>query len=174
VRLTIALAQLNPTVGDITGNLAKIRNARERAAAAHADLVVLSELAVVGYPPEDLVLRPSVLDACHDAVEELIKESRHSPAIVVTTPWKQGSLVHNSAIVIANGAASVRFKFDLPNYGVFDEKRVFSAGPMPEPVPFRGVTLGVPICEDIWTPKVTAHLSRAGAELLVVPNGSPF
>ena len=90
MRLTIALAQLNPTVGDITGNLAKIRKARERAAAAHADLLVLPELAIVGYPPEDLVLRPSVLDACRDAVEQLVKESRNAPAIVETTPWRHG------------------------------------------------------------------------------------
>jgi NAD+ synthase len=174
VRLTIALAQLNPTVGDITGNLAKIRTARERAAAAHADLLVLSELAIVGYPPEDLVLRPSVVEACRDAVERLIHDSRSGPAVVATTPWKQGGEIYNAAVVIDKGETTVRFKSDLPNYGVFDEKRVFTPGPLPEPLDFRGVKLGVPICEDIWTPSVTAHLAREGAELLIVPNGSPF
>jgi NAD+ synthase len=174
VPLTIALAQLNPTVGDIDGNLAKIRHARDQAGGAHADLVVLSELAVIGYPPEDLVLRPSVVDKCHLAVDALIEESRGGPALVVTTPWREGGLVHNAAVVIDNGESTVRFKSDLPNYGVFDEKRVFAAGPIPEPVNFRGTTIGVPICEDIWTPAVTAHLARAGAELLLVPNGSPF
>ena len=172
--LTIALAQLNPTVGDIDGNLAKIRRARDEAAAAHADLVVLSELAVVGYPPEDLVLRPSVIDKCHAAVDSLIRESHSGPALIVTTPWREGGAVYNAAVVIDKGETTVRFKSDLPNYGVFDEKRIFSAGPIPEPVNFRGNRIGVPICEDIWTPALTAHLARAGAQLLLVPNGSPY
>jgi NAD+ synthase len=172
--LTIALAQLNPTVGDIEGNLAKIRRARDEAAAAHADLVVLSELAVVGYPPEDLVLRPSVLDKCHAAVDSLVRESHTGPALIVTTPWREGGSVYNAAILIDKGATTARFKTDLPNYGVFDEKRIFSAGPIPEPVNFRGTSIGVPVCEDIWTPAVTAHLARAGAQLLLVPNGSPY
>jgi NAD+ synthase len=174
VRLTIALAQLNPTVGDISGNLAKIRKACERATAAHADLLVLSELAIVGYPPEDLVLRPSVVEACRNAVEQLVHDSRTGPAIVATTPWKQGGEIYNAAVVIDKGETTIRFKSNLPNYGVFDEKRVFTPGPLPEPVGFRGLKLGVPICEDIWTPPITAHLARAGAELLIVPNGSPF
>lgn len=172
MHLTIALAQINPTVGDIDGNLAKIRKAREQAAAA--DLIVMSELAVVGYPPEDLVLRPSVVEACRDGVERLVTESRNGPAIVVTTPWKEGGFIYNAAVVIDKGEKTVRFKSDLPNYGVFDEKRVFTPGPMPEPVNFRGIKIGVPICEDIWTPMITTHLARSGAELFVVPNGSPF
>jgi NAD+ synthase len=172
--LTIALAQLNPTVGDIDGNLAKIRRARDQAAEARADLVVLSELAIVGYPPEDLVLRPSVVDKCHAAVDALIRDSHAGPAIVATTPWRKDGAVYNAAILIDQGQATARFKSDLPNYGVFDEKRVFAAGPIPEPVNFRGTSIGVPVCEDIWTPAVTAHLARAGAELLLVPNGSPF
>jgi NAD+ synthase len=174
VQLTIALAQLNPTVGDIDGNLARIRRARDEAAAARADLVVLSELAVVGYPPEDLVLRPSVIDACHQAIDALVRESRGTTALVATTPWREGGCVHNAAVIIDAGQMAVRYKSDLPNYGVFDEKRVFSAGPTPEPVACRGVKIGVPICEDIWTPAITAHLAHAGAELLIVPNGSPF
>jgi NAD+ synthase len=174
VQLTIALAQLNPTVGDVEGNLARIRKARDQAAAARADLVVLSELAVVGYPPEDLVLRPSVVDACHAAVDCLTRESRSGPALIVTTPWRQHGSVYNAAVLIDKESTTIRFKCDLPNYGVFDEKRVFTPGPLPEPVHFRGIRIGMPICEDIWTPAVTAHLARAGAELLVVPNGSPF
>jgi NAD+ synthase len=174
VHLTIALAQLNPTVGDIDGNLARIRKARGDAAAAGADLLVLPELAVVGYPPEDLVLRPSVVDACHAAVDCLVRESQTGPALVATTPWKERGEVYNAAIVIDKGTAIARFKRDLPNYGVFDEKRVFTPGPMPEPVEFRGVKIGVPVCEDIWTPGVAGHLARAGAEFFLVPNGSPF
>jgi NAD+ synthase len=174
MQLTIALGQLNPTVGDIDGNLARIRKARDEAARARADLLVLSELAVVGYPPEDLVLRPSVVDACRAAVDCLVRESRNGPALIATAPWREHGLVYNAAVLIDRGTTTVRFKSDLPNYGVFDEKRVFTAGPLPDPVNFRGIQLGVPICEDIWTPAVTGHLKAAGAELLLVPNGSPF
>jgi NAD+ synthase len=174
LQLTIALAQLNPTVGDINGNLARIRSARDKAAAAGADLVVLPELAVIGYPPEDLVLRPSVVEACHAAVDCLVRDSQGAPALVATTPWRDGGRVHNAAILIDRGTIAPRFKSDLPNYGVFDEKRVFAPGPLPEPVNFRGTTIGVPICEDIWTPSIAAHLAKAGAELFIVPNGSPF
>ena len=174
MQLTIALAQLNPTVGDIDGNLARIRRARDSAAAGSADLVVLPELALVGYPPEDLVLRPSAVAACHTAIDFLVRESHGRPALIATTPWREDGRVFNAAVVIDNGTATRRFKHDLPNYGVFDEKRVFSPGPMPEPVGFRGITIGVPVCEDIWTPEVTEHLAHAGAEFFLVPNGSPF
>ncbi len=174
MHLTIALAQLNPTVGDITGNLAGIRKARGEAASAGADLLVLPELAVIGYPPEDLVLRPSVIDACHAAIDCLIRESPQSPALIATTPWREHGRVYNAAVLIDKGGVTPRFKYDLPNYGVFDEKRVFTPGPMPEPVNFRGTLIGVPVCEDIWTPAVTAHLATAGAEFFLVPNGSPF
>jgi NAD+ synthase len=174
VKLTIALAQLNPTVGDIDGNLARIRRARDRAAAGGADLVVMSELALIGYPPEDLVLRPSVVDACHAAIDCLIRESHHAPALIATTPWREKGLVYNAAILIDDGATTHRYKCDLPNYGVFDEKRIFTAGSLPDPVAFRGTNIGVPVCEDIWTPVITTHLARAGAEFFVVPNGSPF
>ena len=174
MHLTIALAQLNPTVGDIEGNLARIRQAREDAAIAGADLVVLPELAVIGYPPEDLVLRPSVVDACHAAIDRLVRESQSGPGVIATTPWREHGKVYNAAIVIDRGTTTARFKSDLPNYGVFDEKRVFASGPMPAPVNFRGAKIGVPVCEDIWTPGVMAHLARAGAEFFLVPNGSPF
>jgi len=174
VTLSIALAQLNPTVGDIDGNLARLRHARDHAAAAGADLVVFSELALIGYPPEDLVLRPSVVDACHAAIDCLVRESRNTPALIATTPWREDGHVYNAAIVIDKGTTERRFKCDLPNYGVFDEKRVFTAGPMPSPVNFRGIQVGVPICEDIWTPPIATHLAHAGAEFFIVPNGSPF
>ena len=174
MQLTIALAQLNPTVGDIDGNLARIRRARDRAAADGADLVVLPELALIGYPPEDLVLRPSVVEACHKAIDCLVRESQNTPALIATTPWREDGHVYNAAIVIDKGSTTRRFKCDLPNYGVFDEKRVFTPGPLPAPVNFRGITIGVPVCEDIWTPPITAHLARLGAEFFIVPNGSPF
>ena len=174
MKLTIALAQLNPTVGDIDGNLARIRRARDRAAAGGADLVVMSELALIGYPPEDLVLRPSVVDACHAAIDCLIRESHHAPGLIATTPWREDGHVYNAAILIDEGATTHRYKRDLPNYGVFDEKRIFTAGSLPDPANFRGHNIGVPVCEDIWTPAITTHLARAGAEFFVVPNGSPF
>jgi NAD+ synthase len=172
---SIALAQLNPTVGDVAGNLARVRHARDQSAELGADLVVLSELILVGYPPEDLVLRPALVDAAASALRELERESAAGgPALIVTLPWRTDGCLHNAAALVADGRTELRFKYELPNYGVFDEKRVFNAGPMPTPITFRGVRLGIPICEDIWLPSVTAHLARAGAEILLVPNGSPF
>ena len=173
--LTIALAQVNPTVGDVAGNAALVRRCRDQAAAQNADLVVFSELVLVGYPPEDLVLRPALVEAAACALSELQKESEAGgPALVVGLPWKGDAGVHNAIAFVSDGRVELRFKRELPNYGVFDEKRVFVPGPLPEPVAFRGVTIGLPICEDIWFPDVAGHLARRGAQLLLVPNGSPF
>jgi NAD+ synthase len=173
--LSIALAQVNPTVGDVAANLALVRKTRDEAASRGAELVVFSELVLVGYPPEDLVLRPAVVAAAADALHELERETAGgAPGLVVTLPWRSGGCLHNAVALIADGRSELRFKHDLPNYGVFDEKRVFTPGPMPQPVMFRDVPLGLPICEDVWSPPVAAHLGRAGAELLLVPNGSPF
>jgi len=174
--LTIALAQLNPTVGDVSGNAALVRRARDDAAAQGADLVVFSELVLVGYPPEDLVLHPAVVEAVAQALRDLERESAApgTPGIVVTLPWKEGGRLHNAVALVADGRSDLRFKHELPNYGVFDEKRIFEAGPLPDPVAFRNVRLGLPICEDIWYDRVTAHLAERGAQLMLVPNGSPF
>jgi len=174
-RLTIAIAQLNPTVGDITGNIAKLRQAREEGARLGADLVVASELCVAGYPPEDLVLKPAFVAACQAAVSELAKETAEGPAILIGSPWRQDAKLYNAAALLDGGkVAALRFKHDLPNYGVFDEKRVFSAGPAPGPIAYRGVRLGVMVCEDMWTPDAAEALQESGAELLIVLNGSPF
>jgi len=171
--LSIALAQLNPTVGDIAGNLDLVRESRRKA--AHADLIVCPELVLIGYPPEDLVLRPAVIDAIRAGVEALAPETSSGPAIVVTAPWRDGAKLHNAALLLDGGRiAAIRYKHELPNYGVFDEKRVFEPGPPPDVVEFRGVRLGIPICEDIWFPAVVRRLADQGAELMVVPNGSPF
>ena len=174
--LTIAFAQANPTVGDIPGNAALVRRMRDDAATQGADLVVFSELVLVGYPPEDLVLRPALVEAAAGALRDLQRESATpgAPGIVVTLPWQENGGVHNAVALVANGHTDLRFKHELPNYGVFDEKRVFQPGPLPEPVTFRDARIGIPICEDIWLPQVTAHLAQRGAQLMLVPNGSPF
>jgi NAD+ synthase len=174
--LRIAFAQLNPTVGDVAGNLVKARAARAEAAAMGADLVLYSELFLAGYPPEDLVRKPAFLDACHAAVEALASETADGgPALLIGSPWRSGDKIHNAvALLDAGRVAATTFKVDLPNYDVFDEKRVFDAGPMPGPLNFRGVRIGVPVCEDIWSPDVIECIAETGAELLLVPNGSPY
>lgn len=173
--LRIALAQLNPVVGDIAGNVAKLEVTRAEAQGLGADLVVFPELFVCGYPPEDLVRKPAFAMACRDAVQDLAVRLGAGPAVLVGTVWPDGDKVYNAVALLDAGAiAAVRYKVDLPNYGPFDEKRVFDAGPLPGPIPFRGVRLGVPICEDIWKEEVVECLAECGAELLLVPNGSPF
>ena len=176
VTLSIAFAQVNPTVGDLAGNAALVRSARDRAAAIGADLVVFPELVLVGYPPEDLVLRPALVRAAADVLRELERESAAArrPGIIVTLPWLSDGRTYNAAALVADGKTELRLKHELPNYGVFDEKRIFAPGPLPTPVSFRHVRLGLPICEDIWYPDSTRHLADAGAQLLLVPNGSPF
>ena len=175
-RLTFALAQLNPTVGDLAGNVARIRAARRQAAELKADLVVYSELAVSGYPPEDLVLKRAFQRAVEQAIAELAADTADGgPPMLVGAPWAADGTLYNAALLLDGGKiAGTRFKHELPNYGVFDEKRVFASGPMPGPISFRGVRLGVPICEDIWLPDVPECLAESGAEILIVPNGSPF
>lgn len=174
--LSLALAQLNPTVGDVAGNAEKVRKARAAAAVERADLVIFSELFLAGYPPEDLVLKPAFQAACRMAVEDLARETADGgPAILLGTPWPDGGKLYNAVVLLDGGRiAALRYKVDLPNYGVFDEKRVFAPGPMPGPVNFRGVRIGVPICEDIWRDEVTECLAETGAEILLVPNGSPY
>jgi len=172
----LALAQGNPILGDIPGNLAKVREFRESAAAQGADLVVFSELFLTGYPLEDLVLKPALQEAARVACEALAKETEDGgPAVLVGLPWEEKGLVYNAMALLDNGRVeTVRFKCNLPNYGVFDEKRVFAEGPLPGPVNFRGLRLGVPICEDIWSEDVCETLAETGAKILIVPNGSPY
>src|SRR6186997_2571613 len=174
--LRIALAQLNPTVGDVAGNAAKVREARAKAAGLGADVVMFPELFLAGYPPEDLVLKPAFQDVCREACEALARETGDGgPAVLVGLPWAENGGLYNAyALLDAGQIAALRFKVDLPNYGVFDEKRVFTPGPMPGPVNFRGVRLGIPICEDIWREEVVECLAETGAEILLVPNGSPY
>jgi NAD+ synthase len=175
--LNIALAQLNPTVGDIDGNVARIRAARLAASAGGADLVIGTELCVSGYPPEDLVLKNAFLDAVRAGIEALAADTADGgPGLIVGAPWlAEDGKRYNSALLLEGGKiVTRRDKYDLPNYGVFDEKRVFDAGAPPGPVNFRGVRLGLAVCEDMWTPDVSETLQESGAEILVFINGSPY
>ena len=176
--LVILMAQANPTVGDVAGNLALAR--RLRASASDADLLVLPELFLVGYPPEDLVLKPAVCEHARAALRQLAQDTADGgPALIVGAPWRDGAL-YNAAFLLHGGRIAGRvYKHALPNYGVFDEKRVFATGPIPGPLslPLRGggsVRLGLMICEDMWIEDVAEGLAESGAEILIVPNGSPF
>ncbi len=171
----IALAQLNPVVGDLAGNAKKALAAHAEAKAANADLIVFPELFLNGYPPEDLVLKPAFQDATRTELEHLAISCKDGPAVLIGTIWRVDGQLYNAVALLDNGNIDgVRLKADLPNYGVFDEKRVFAEGPMPGPVNVRGVRVGVPICEDIWGEEVVETLVETGAEILISPNGSPF
>ena len=175
-RLVIALAQIASIVGDIEGNLDRLRKARAEAAGFGADLVLAPELFLSGYPPEDLVLKPAFQEACRAACEALARETADGgPAVLVGLPWVENGALYNAAALLSGGRIeAVRFKVDLPNYGVFDEKRVFRPGPAPGPLSFRGVRVGVPICEDIWGPDPVECIAETGGEILLVPNASPY
>lgn len=197
-KLTLALAQINPKVGDLEGNLKLILEAHAAAARQGADLVIFPELALTGYPPEDLVLSEAFLDAAEAAIGKLaVLTKGKDPALLIGTAWRKNAPhatqsedvalltpqhsaappkpSFNAVVLIDQGEIkTVRVKHDLPNYGVFDEKRVFNAGPLPGPINFRGVRLGVLICEDFWTPDCAECLAESGAEILISPNGSPY
>ena len=181
-RLAIAVAQLNPIVGDIAGNADRARAARAEAARARAELVALPELFLSGYPPEDLVLKPALQAACRAKIEELARETGDGgPALLIGTPWLAADeKLYNGYCLLDRGLiAAVRLKVNLPNYGVFDERRVFVPGPPPGPVNFRGVRIGVPICEDIWTEwgdyeDVVECIAENGGEVMIVTKGSVY
>ncbi len=174
--LRIALAQINPEVGAVRRNVEIIRRARAEGARLGADLVVTPEFAIGGYPPEDLVRKPVFVAACEAAIAELAADTADGgPGLIVGGPWQDGPRLHNAAYVLDAGRVLARrAKHELPNYGVFDEKRVFDPGPAPGPVAFRGFRLGVMVCEDWWLPAVSETLAESGAELLLSINGSPY
>ena len=182
-RLAIALAQCNPVVGDLDGNLAKLRAIR--AQVSEADILVATELVITGYPPEDLVCKPSFLDRVEEVVALLAADTADGgPAIVLGAPWREDpetrkrardGVIYNAALLLDGGEVqAVRAKWDLPNYGVFDEKRLFTAATLPGPMNVRGHRLGVMVCEDAWSADVTECLEENGSELLIAINGSPF
>ncbi len=176
INLSIALAQINPIVGDVDGNIELIQNVREEASVGGADILVAGELTVSGYPPEDLVLKPAFMDCIEEKVTALAaKTADGGPALIIGTPWRQDGKLFNAVMLLDKGKiVTIRYKNLLPTYGVFDEHRVFERGPMPGPISFKGVRLGVMICEDMWKPDVTECLDESGAEILIVINGSPF
>ena len=172
-RLTIALAQLPQAMGDLAANADAMLAAR---AASHADLILFPELQLIGYPPEDLVLKPALAERAQAELARLASATAGGgPAMLVGTIARRGGRLYNVMALLDGGAVvAERAKVELPNYGTFDEKRLFAPGLPPEPIDFRGVRIGVPICEDIWLPSVCAHLKQKGAELLLSPNGSPY
>ena len=172
--LDITIAQLNPTVGDLRGNLDKLRQVRDQN--TQADLIVYSEMVTTGYPTDDLVLNPHFMDRVEHHVQQLVEESGAStPALLISTPWRQDSNLYNAVLLIDDGKIQhISLKYHLPNYGVFDEKRIFTRGNLPDVTILKGTKIGIMVCEDMWFPDVAHHLKQQGADLLIVPNGSPY
>ena len=172
--LSITLAQLNQSVGDIAGNAAAMLRARKSAGAS--DLIVFPEMQLIGYPAEDLVLKPALVERAAAELEAMAKVTADGgPAMLVGSIFVIDGALHNGVALLDGGkVAAIRLKHELPNYGTFDEVRLFQPGPLPEPIIFKGVMIGLPICEDIWHPDVCRHLADFGAELLICINGSPY
>lgn len=175
-RLRIALAQLNPTVGALRANLELGRKALADAVAAEADILLFSELFLTGYYPEDLLLKPRfVADAIATARELAAATAGTATSLLLPSVWLDDGVLRNAVLLCENGEiVATRFKRELPNDDVFYEKRYFTPGPLAEPMTIKGVSIGVPICEDIWHPDVCAHLVDHGARILLCPNGSPY
>jgi NAD+ synthase len=171
--LTVTLAQINPVIGDLAANAALIRKHWHE---SKSDLIVFPELALTGYMPEDLLLKPSYLDAVEKTLAQIVEESRdHKTVLVLPTPLRENGKLYNALHVISDGKIlhTVR-KHHLPNYGVFDELRYFTSGDYSDPITIKGKKIGFLICEDTWFPDVAAHLKSKGAEILISTNASPF
>ena len=175
-RLRIALAQLNPKVGDLVGNLALGKAALAEAVAAKADILLLTELFLTGYFPEDLFFKPRFVEDALAAAGELARATKGTNvSLLLPSIWREGHLLYNAVLLCEDGrVVARRYKRELPNDDVFYEKRYFTAGPRPEPITIKGVTIGVPICEDVWHRPVAEYLVDQGAEMLLCPNGSPY
>jgi NAD+ synthase len=172
--LSITLAQLNQRVGDIAGNARAMLEVRAKV--GKTDLIVFPEMQLIGYPPEDLILKPALVERAQAELDRMAEVTADGgPAMLVGSAFVRDGALHNGVAMLDGGrVTAVRFKHELPNYGTFDEQRLFTPGPLPEPVIFRGAMLGLPICEDIWHPEVCRHLADFGAGLLVCINGSPY
>ena len=174
--MKLFLEQINNIVGDIDGNLKRAIDILDQAEELNSDLVVFSELFLSGYPPEDLVLKKSFVEECRNALDTLINYSKTKKVgLIVGLPiYEKNNLFNAAAIVDEGKLIGFSKKINLPNYSVFDEKRVFHQNDIPKVFEFRGIKLGVPICEDIWQDNVCLELKNQGCELIVSPNGSPF
>lgn len=173
--LRIGIAQINPVLGDLNGNADQIVRAWAHFE-GRADLIVFPEMVTCGYPPEDLVLKPVFIDQIEKQIQKLLAHSATSKsAAAISTPWRTEGRRYNAILLIAEGKILATVpKHELPNYGVFDERRLFVPGPLPAPVAFRGVKLGLMTCEDLWFDRCAANLKAQDADILIVPNGSPF
>ena len=174
--MKITIAQLNNTVGDIDGNIAKALEVISSEKSKNSDLIVFSELFISGYPPEDLVLKDSFLNACSEGLEKIVIFSKDiNTGIIIGAPIKEDDKIYNCAVLIDSGKIiGISKKKSLPNYSVFDEKRVFDPGETTQTFDFRGIKIGIPICEDIWKPNVCNQLKSDGADIIITPNGSPY
>ena len=175
-QLRIALAQLNPKVGDLSGNLALARKALDDAKAARADILMLSELFLTGYFPDDLLFKEQFIKDAIGAARALVADTKGTDVVLILpTIWLDVTGLHNAVLVAEHGdITAIRYKRELPNSDVFYEKRYFEAGPLPLPVTIKGVSVGIPICEDVWHTPVCEHLAMRGAEIMLCPNGSPY
>lgn len=171
----ITLAQINPIVGDLNYNTDKIIKII-RESSHEKQLIVFPEMAVCGYPPEDLVLKPSFMDYVHKSVYRIADETKDKDVtVILPTPWREDKILYNAALVLQDGKIiHTQYKVHLPNYGVFDEERLFAAGPLPVPVKIYGHYIGILICEDMWFPDIAQRLSNEGAQMLISVNASPF
>ena len=174
--MKILLAQLNNTVGDIEGNISKACKVLDEAYDQNTDLVVFSELYLSGYPPEDLVLKKSFVQECRKGLNKLVLYSEEKKlGLIVGLPIYENDNLYNAVAIVDSGKIiGFSKKVNLPNYSVFDEKRVFNSNDNPCIFDFRGIKMGVPICEDIWTNNVCNKLKKQGCEIIISPNGSPF
>jgi len=174
-RFRLTIAQLNATVGDLEGNAAKARAAWNQAKAAGAQMLALPEMFLTGYQTQDLVLKPAFLAHCRSVIERLAADCADGPAIGIGAPWVEGGKLHNAWLVLQGGRITAQvLKHELPHKELFDEYRLFDPGPISGPFSVDGVRIGSPICEDAWWPGVAETLAETGAEILLVPNGSPY
>ncbi|XDZ67228.1 NAD+ synthase [Alphaproteobacteria bacterium LSUCC0226] len=172
----IALAQMNAHLGKVNANVSRLAEARSKSALQGAEIIVTPEMFLSGYPCDDLVLRNDFMADVAAGIDQLTElTSDGGPAIVVGAPAAIDGAIYNSVFVLDGGKQLARFdKVNLPNYGVFDDKRNFTAGQMPGPAMLRGLKIGFPICEDIWEPNVAECLEESGADLIIAINASPF